>query len=206
MNSTHNYIRLLPKILINGLEPFLKHRVNPSGRIVTMLNSKPPLECSLTTNILPVTFDACRHFADRRTFLNEFDIILMLGLSVKGRRIELERIAINLEDSKTPDNSGYKPSDHIIHNGGPDGIFSQLPFKRIQERLKRKRIPCSMSNSAGTYVCNSLFYSVQRICRNTGISSGFIHLPPVSPQWALTRQIRAVRAVIQVCVDEYHER
>jgi len=119
----------------------------------------------------------------------------MLGLRARVRSIYLERIAINMEDARIPDEAGIVAMDRTIDTRGPDGLFSTLPLRRIQKTLKHGGFAVRISNSAGTFVCNSLFYRVMSILRPTGIPSGFVHLPLVKDSWTLNKLTQAVTLI-----------
>lgn len=112
------------------------------------------------------------------------DLVIMLGESGGRYRINPERIAINVDDFRIPDNAGNKPVDETIIDGGPAAYFSTLPVRAIRERLVKARIPAAISNSAGTYLCNRLFYCVMHeiATANLPALAGFIHLPYLHDQ------------------------
>ena len=91
-------------------------------------------------------------------------------------------VAVNIDDARIPDNAGYAPTDAIIVDDGPTAYFSTLPVRRIVDAVTADGIPCAMSWSAGTYVCNRVFYVVQHHCVSRGIKSGFIHVPLMTEQ------------------------
>lgn len=108
------------------------------------------------------------------------DIIIMVGQAGGRKEISLERIAINLDDSKIPDNHGVTPLNDPISIFGPVAYFSTLPLQEISYELQKANIPVALSNTAGTYVCNHVFYSVMHELEqlnNNQIKAGFIHVP-----------------------------
>jgi pyroglutamyl-peptidase len=125
-------------------------------------------------------------------------------------RITPERVAINVDDYRIPDNAGNQPAGEPIIDGGPVGYLSTLPIRGITNRLLRARIPAAISNSAGTYLCNRLFYSVMHLLATEQMPTigGFIHLPYMHEQAlnkypevaSLAREtiVEAVRLAIEV--------
>ena len=144
------------------------------------------------------------------------DLMIMLGESGGRYRIAPERIAINVDDFRIPDNAGNKPVDEPIVEGGPAAYFSTLPVRAIRDRLVEARIPAAISNSAGTYLCNRLFYSVMHFIatRELPARAGFIHLPYMHDQVlekrfdfpSLSREtiIESVRLAIEVSLKSDH--
>jgi pyroglutamyl-peptidase len=118
-------------------------------------------------------------------------IIIMLGEGGRRYHIAPERVAINVDDYRIPDNAGNQPRGEPIIEGGPVGYFSTLPISAITERLRAAMVPAEISNSAGTYLCNRLFYSVMHhiAIREMPISAGFIHLPYLYEQVMAKRDV-----------------
>jgi pyroglutamyl-peptidase len=93
--------------------------------------------------------------------------------------VSLERVAINLDDARIPDNAGRQPVDRPVVRGGPAAYFSTLPLKSMREALQLAGIPVEVSQTAGTFVCNHVFYGLMHQLRHrSGIRGGFVHLPP----------------------------
>ena len=107
------------------------------------------------------------------------DAIIMLGLAGGRTAISLERVALNVKDSKVPDNIGCHPIDEVIIRNGKEAYFSTLPLRTIEEKLKEKHIPVMISNTAGLYVCNNIMYHVLNYIDQSklNIKAGFIHVP-----------------------------
>jgi len=187
------------EILITGFGPFLKHKINPSGTVAQALSGGKTYGFRIRGQVLDVSYDACTDFVNSLNKRTEFKAIIMLGLRANRVRIGLERIAINLEDSKHKDQSGKIANSISIDPEGPDGIFSTLPLKKIATELKSHGFNCEISNTAGTYVCNALFYRVMRLCVRSGVPAGFIHLPSVGTKWSQKELVQAVRLAVE-CV------
>jgi len=166
-------------ILLTAFEPFGGDATNPSLEALNRL-SGPPTNDVFKTVVLPVSYDKAMM---RITHLIETfnpDVILMTGVA-KGRiGITLERIAINIQDSQTPDNDQMIRSGNKINQHGPAAYFSDLPLDTILNKIKDKNIPASISNSAGTFVCNTVMYHALDLIRsrdNANVRAGFIHVP-----------------------------
>lgn len=142
------------------------------------------------------------------------DVVIMLGEAGRRFRITPERVAINIDDFRIPDNAGNQPKGEPIIEGGPVGYFSTLPIRAITDRLLKDRIPAAISNSAGVYLCNRLFYSVMHFINEQmlPIKAGFIHVPFMHEQAlslypdvaSLSREtiVEGIRLAIEVTLDQ----
>src|SRR6185369_15992682 len=144
-------------------------------------------------------------------------IIIMLGEAGGRSRITPERIAINVDDFRIPDNVGNQPRNEPVVEGGPPAYFSTLPIMAIVDRINRAHIPAGISSTAGTYLCNRVFYSVMHVISTDGLTAraGFIHVPYLHDQViakstevpSLSKEsiVEAVRLAIQVTVHARNE-
>ncbi len=106
------------------------------------------------------------------------DLLLMLGQSGGSDRIKLERLAINLQDAKLPDNDGYVANEDVIDRDGENALFTSVPIKQLWSLLENANLGVKISNSCGLYVCNRLYYEALKICLEViGLQALFIHLP-----------------------------
>lgn len=166
------------EILITGFEPFQDNMINPSEEILKYL-PKTIYGNNIHKVVLPVTYKHA--FETLEKYMNEtnFDAILMIGVAKGRKHITPERVAININDSTVPDNAGKMLNDTPIIKTGDKAYFSSLPIKTIVTKLTQKSIPVKVSNTAGTFVCNDLFYRLMHhISTNKlDIKAGFIHIP-----------------------------
>src|SRR5262249_5857071 len=111
-------------------------------------------------------------------------IVIMLGEAGGRCRVTPERIAINVDDFRIPDNVGNQPKDESIIEGGPAPYFPTPPIRAIVDRINKPHIPAGVSNTAGTYLCNRVFYSVMHTISAEGLTAraGFIHVPYLHDQ------------------------
>ena len=170
----------MKKVLLTGFEPFHNATSNPSNEILKTLNTEEIP--GLFTATLPVEFGTSWNLLKELIEKVEPDFVVALGQAEGRNHITPERIAINLEDARIPDNAGNQPRNKAIVEGGADGLFSTLPIEQIVELLDKAKIPVAVSLSAGSYVCNHLFYALQDYCRTSDIKSGFIHVPLMDSQ------------------------
>lgn len=169
---------MLKTILITGFEPFGGEALNPSQEIAWQLNGRVIGGHRVIGRILPCVFGAANR--ELGALLQEFGPRLVIGVGQAGGRADItpERVAINLDDARIPDNAGAQPVDRPVVQGGPAAYWSTLPIKAIVAELRAKRIPASVSQTAGTFVCNHAFYGLMRALRGRrGVRGGFIHVP-----------------------------
>ena len=191
----------MSKILVTGFEPFATSSLNPSGEIVKALNAP-----DLVTAILPVVFGQASAQLRELIDLHEPTAVLCLG-QAEGRSVMTpERIAINLNDARIADNAGNQPLEQRIIADGPDGYFSTLPIEKMVTSMKAAGIPASISLSAGTFVCNHIFYVLQDYLKDSSIKSGFMHVPLMDEQrrefpTLPTMPIRQMVTGVQISLD-----
>jgi pyroglutamyl-peptidase len=166
------------KLLLTGFEPFLDYPVNPTMKIVEELDGKEIRNYHVVGRILSVDFhqsgkQLLEHFEEVQP-----DAVISLGLAAGRYKITPERIGINCSDGDS-DNNGNRPVDERISEKGADGLFSRLPIRQMVEELKKQGLPSEVSNTAGTYLCNNVMYTMLHHIQqnNLEIPSGFIHMP-----------------------------
>ena len=158
-------------IVVTAFEPFGGAEVNMSREAVSRLRG-------VQQEVLPVSFArACA--AVRKIAASRPDAVICVGEAGGRNRISVERIAVNLMDARIPDNDGDQPRDEAVVPGGPVARMSGLPTRKILERLEKAGIPAELSYTAGTYVCNAVFYSLMDEIHRTvpSVRGGFIHVP-----------------------------
>lgn len=190
------------KILLTGFEPFGKATANPSGEIVKQISG-----ANIVTAILPVVYaKSAEHLLNLIEEHNP-DFVISLGQAEGRKEITPERIAINLDDARLADNEGVLRSEEKIIKDGPDAYFSTLPLKEIVEAINGKGVPAAISLSAGTFLCNHVFYVMQNKFAGTDVRSGFVHVPlmdsqapefPGLPTMPLDQMVLAVRAMLEI--------
>lgn len=165
------------RLLLTGFEPFLDYEVNPTMLIVEALNGMRIGEYDIIGRILPVSFKEAQQAFVELVEDIEPDCILSLGVAVGRFHITPERVAINMRDSNEPDNDGHTPQGEPIRDGAVASYFSTLPVQEIVDALKQAGFPATVSNTAGTYVCNTIMYEGLHYAVTHKIPSGFIHIP-----------------------------
>ncbi len=168
-------------ILVTGFDPFGGEDRNPSYEAVKALPNKlgnlSIIKCELKTE-----FVASKKQIDELLTLHKPSVILLVGQAGGRKEIALERIAINLMDARIKDNAGYQPIDKEVIIDGPKAFFTTLPIKRMSKTLTSANIANTISYSAGTYVCNSIYYYTLFKSQAVACKVIFIHLPFASEQ------------------------
>lgn len=168
----------MKKLLLTGFEPFLDFSINPTETIVKELDGQKVGNYEIKGLHLPVDFDLAPKKIVEAVAEENSDAVISLGLAAGRTAITPERIAINCQDGE-PDNRGVTLEDNAIEENGSDGYFSTLPIRRMVNRLKEAGYPAAISNTAGTYLCNNVMYSVLHELKSSGkeIPAGFVHIP-----------------------------
>ena len=145
------------RILITGFEPFGSRNINISGEVAKAFEGKE----NINVILLPVSFKQSHIKVIEAIDTNKYDIILLLGeTSVTKDCIRLERLAINFMDSINPDNDGIYANEEKLIEEAPPAYFTKFPIKPISSSLREKGYKIKITNSAGTFVCNSLYFHV----------------------------------------------
>ena len=173
------------KILVTAFEPFGGELLNSSREALTLADKKTA-GADIVKLILPVVFVESARLLEAAVQREAPDAVLCLGEAGGRDCITPERVAINLEDARIPDNAGVQPTDRPVEPGGPDACFTTLPVKRMARAIREAGLPASVSLSAGSFVCNHLMYSLLRFCQreSPGTRAGFMHLPLLTAQAA----------------------
>ena len=173
------------KILVTAFEPFGGEALNSSREALTLADENTA-GADIVKLILPVVFGESARLLEAAVQREAPDAVLCLGEAGGRDLITPERVAINLEDARIPDNAGVQPTDRPVEPGGPDACFTTLPVKRMALAIREAGLPASVSLSAGSFVCNHLMYRLLRFCQkeHPRTRAGFMHLPLLTPQAA----------------------
>ena len=174
-------------VLVTAFDPFGGEGVNASQRVLEALPDRPE-GLVLAKLLLPTTFAGAPELAICRAQELRPSAILCLGQAAGRTAVTPERAALNIMDARIPDNAGAQPVDVPIDPAGPAAYFSTLPVKALAAAVREAGVPAAVSNSAGTFVCNSLMYSMLHYAasRSPGLPCGFIHVP--GPEDGLSRE------------------
>lgn len=199
------------KVLITGFNPFGGEKINPAWEAVKALPDNID-GIEVVKLQIPTVFKK----SAKKLFENidsvKPDVVICVGQAGGRYEFSVERVAINVDDGRIPDNDGYQPVDSPVFEDGENAYFSTLPIKAIVEEVKKVGIPSAVSNTAGTYVCNHIMYSLLYYLNknNLNIKGGFIHVPFIpeqviekknTPYMELTRITKALEISIKAIRD-----
>lgn len=180
------------KLLLTAFTPFDGEKINPALEAVKLVKDK-------IGNLLIVKLEVPTVFGKSIDTVREAierekpDFVLSIGQAGGRAEITPERVAINLDDARIPDNEGNQPIDEPIFPDGENAYFSTLPVKAMVEAIRKEGLPSSLSNSAGTYVCNHLMYGVlYYLDKRPVIKAGFIHVPYIPEQTKNKKEMPAL--------------
>ena len=171
------------KLLLTAFDPFGGSSVNPAQEAVKLVADRIG-DVEIVKLEVPTVFGKSVDIVVEAMAAVKPDAVLCIGQA--GGRYDLtpERVAINLDDARIPDNEGKQPIDMPICKDGAPAYFSSLPIKAMVAAIREAGLPASVSNTAGTFVCNHLMYGVlYHIAKNyPDIRGGFMHVPFVPSQ------------------------
>lgn len=170
-------------ILVTGFEPFGGERRNPSQEIALALHGSTVAGRKVVGTVLPCVFGASIAALKHHLGEHQPELVVCLGQASGRAEITPERAAINVDDARIPDNAGAQPVDRPVVAGGPTAYWSTLPIKAIVAALRAQGLPASVSQTAGTFVCNHVFYGLMHeLQQQAGVRGGFIHVPLLPEQ------------------------
>ncbi len=172
-------------VLITGFEPFGGETLNPSWEVVKQLDGMIIDNCRVVARQLPCVFGESLEVLNAAIDALQPSVVLAIGQAGGRVDVTVERVAINVDDARIPDNRGQQPVDVAIVPDGPAAWFSTLPIKAMVEALREAGIPASVSQTAGTFVCNHVMYGVlHKLADRPEVKGGFIHIPYLPEQAA----------------------
>jgi len=164
-------------VLLTGFEPFGGETTNPSWSTVQEVARTWSGPENVVAVELPVDFAAVdRALLDALERVRP-DLVICVGQAGGTATLAVERIAINVDDARIPDNHGSQPIDEPIVADGPAAYFSTLPIKAAVAELDRLGVAAVVSQTAGTYTCNHVFYRLMHTLEGTDVRGGFVHVP-----------------------------
>ncbi|MCX8957155.1 pyroglutamyl-peptidase I [Erwinia psidii] len=186
-------------VLITAFEPFEGQQINPSWESVRQLHERPVCGVKVIAKQLPCVFGDSLEVLYAAIDEVRPEMVIAVGQAGGCTGITVERVAINVDDARIPDNAGNQPIDKPIVAGGPAAYFATLPIKAIVEGIREAGIPAAVSQTAGTYVCNHVMYGLLHyLQKHKGIRAGFIHIPYLPEQ--VVRQVDVASMSLQTVV------
>ena len=198
-------------ILLTGFEPFGCSHINPSIQACKTLDGKEYNRYNVKAVEIPLRFDEVRPSLVKAIEETKPSAVICTGQSGSSM-IRLERVAINVADARIAYNCGKKPVDEPIVEDGPVAYFSTLPLRKMLAAIEEERVPVTISNSAGTFGCNHIFYDLMHYIEEEelGIPGGFIHVPSL-PEQAMKKQgpsmsldliVKALEMAVKVIAED----
>ena len=200
-------------ILLTGFEPFGGESVNPSWEIARALDGWICEGRVVRAARLPCAFGDALKTLDDALAAHRPELVVCLGQAGGRTEISLERAALNVDDARIPDNLGRQPIDAAVVADGPAAYFSTLPIKAIARDVREAGVAAAVSNTAGTFVCNHVFYALMhRLATVPALAQargGFVHVPytpeqvthrPGVPAMALATQVEGIRQALRSAV------
>lgn len=199
------------KILVTGFDPFGGEKVNPALEAVKSLPSEIH-GAEIHWVEIPTVFYRSAEVLEAEIVRFQPDAVLCIGQAGGRASLTPERVAINQDDARIPDNQGNQPIDTPIRLDGQAAYFSTLPIKAMVQAIKEEGLPATVSNTAGTFVCNHLMYQALYLAdkKFPHMRTGFMHIPymteqvinkPNTASMNLTDVVRGIEAAIGAIVD-----
>ena len=199
------------KILVTGFDPFGGEKVNPALEAVKSLPSEIH-GAEIHWVEIPTVFYRSAEVLEAEIVRFQPDAVLCIGQAGGRASLTPERVAINQDDARIPDNQGNQQIDTPIRLDGQAAYFSTLPIKAMVQAIKEEGIPATVSNTAGTFVCNHLMYQALYLTdkKFPDMRAGFMHIPymteqvinkPNTASMNLTEIVRGIEAAIGAIVD-----
>lgn len=198
------------KVLVTGFDPFGGEKVNPAFEVIKRLSSNIA-GAEVVKLQVPTVFRKSIDVTIKAIEEEKPDFVLCIGQAGGRFAITVERVAINIDDARIPDNENNQPIDTPIDPEGEPAYFATIPIKAIVEAIRNEGIPAAVSNTAGTFVCNHLLYGVLNYINknNLNIKAGFIHIPflpeqvvdkPNMPSMSIETMVKAIEIAITTIV------
>ena len=199
------------KILVTGFDPFGGEKVNPALEAVKSLPSVIH-GAEIRWVEIPTVFYQSAEVLETEIVRYQPDVVLCIGQAGGRASLTPERVAINQDDARIPDNQGNQPIDTPIRLDGETAYFSTLPIKAMVQAIKEEGLPATVSNTAGTFVCNHLMYQALYLAdkKFLNMRAGFMHIPymteqvinkPNTASMNLADIVKGIEAAIGAIVD-----
>lgn len=200
------------KVFLTGFEPYWDYPENSSWAVAEKVTACGMLDVDIVAEQMPVSFERVATAIRNAVEKHRPDLIIMLGQSGGSDRVKLERVALNMMDSKLADNDGVIPNEELINTNTPTALFTNMPIKSLRTAIEEQGVAVKISNSCGLYVCNRLYYEALLLCQEQPqIRAIFVHLPfyegqPSAklgkPTMSLDDMTRAIQTIIKETYDK----
>jgi pyroglutamyl-peptidase len=170
------------RFVLTGFNSFSGVEVNPSQLVVEHFARRG--DPAITAEVLPTEYAAAGRRIRSLVRERRPAVVLSLGVAQSRSAVCLERVALNLNDSETPDNAGVVTTGRPIVAGAPLAYLSTLPLDAMLAALRSANVPSAITNHAGTFVCNHVLFSALHEVEQSGLPArcGFVHLPALEAE------------------------
>ena len=193
----------MKKLLVTGFDPFGGQPVNPAREAVLRLPDTVG-GYEITKLEIPTVFGLAAKTVLQAASELQPHAILCVGQAGGRSAVTPEVVAINLREATIPDNAGNIPVNTPVIENAPAAYFATLPVRDMVQAVKERGIPCALSYTAGTFVCNDLLYTLLHHYRDTDVRVGFVHIPFLPeqagkgvPSMELDTVVEALTAMIE---------
>jgi len=197
-------VRSPSPVLLTGFDPFGGSDVNPSWQAVHLLHGRTIVGRQVIGAELPTIFGASLRRLEQLVEQHRPELVLCTGQAGGRAALSLERVAINVDDARIPDNAGAQPVDTPVVAGGPAAYFTGLPIKAMLQALLRQGINAEVSQTAGTFVCNHVFYGLMHMlaqARWHGVRGGLVHVPFLPEQGQPSMRVDEIVAGLALGIE-----
>jgi pyroglutamyl-peptidase len=205
VSAPESSTRRFPTVLVTGFEPFGSDKVNPSWMAVQALHGRVVGDHRIVGAQLPTVFGRSALVLRDLLHRHHPDLVICTGQAGGRIALSLERVAINVEDARIPDNAGEQPVDTPVVAGGPAAYFSTLPIKAMLAALLEQGVNAEVSQTAGTFVCNQVFYALMHeLATRPDLGhtrGGFIHVPWLPGQGQPSMRLEQIVAGLKLAIE-----
>ena len=188
------------KLLITGFDPFGGGNINPSWEAVKLLPEQIG-QYQIHKLAIPTIFGTAAEMILTQAQQLHPNVIISVGLAGGRDAVTPERIAVNIRDARIPDNQGVQPSGQRVVPEGPAAYFSTLPVEKMVQAIRQAKIPAAVSNTAGTFVCNDVLYTLLHHFDGTATRAGFIHVPYLPTQGTPNMELADIAKALAAAIE-----
>jgi pyroglutamyl-peptidase len=191
-------------VLVTGFDPFGGSAVNPSWDAIHALHDREIAGHRVIGGEIPTVFGASLQTLQALMEEHRPRLVICTGQAGGRSAISLERVAINVNDARIPDNAGAKPIDVAILPDGPAAYFTSLPIKAMLQAMLGAGVRTEVSQTAGTFVCNQAFYGLMHLLSQPqweGVRGGLIHVPWLPEQGQPSMRLKDIVRGLEIAIS-----
>jgi pyroglutamyl-peptidase len=195
--------RSLSSVLVTGFDPFGGSAVNPSWQAIHALHGRTIAGRRIIGGEIPTIFGTSLQRLEALMEEHRPELVICTGQAAGRGALSLERVAINVNDARIPDNAGAKPIDTPVVPDGPAAYFTTLPIKAMLKALLEAGVRAEVSQTAGTFVCNQTFYGLMHLLAQPkweGVRGGLIHVPWLPEQGQPSMRVDEIVRGLEVAI------